>query len=94
MPKGVANKRYTAEFKKQVVETMQKEKLSCCETASSLKKEVKSYDQTRTVYEPYPSIHRNSADQGHNRYPPLWKVGHVGADPAGTHGVQCQLDAV
>lgn len=33
MPKGVANKRYTAEFKKQVVETMQKEKLSCCETA-------------------------------------------------------------
>ena len=33
MPKGVANKRYTAEFKMQVVETMQKEKLSCCETA-------------------------------------------------------------
>ena len=33
MPKGVANKRYTAEFKKQVVETMQKEKLSYCETA-------------------------------------------------------------
>ena len=33
LPKGVANKRYTAEFKKQIVETMQKEKLSCCETA-------------------------------------------------------------
>ena len=33
MPKGVPNKRYTAEFKKQVVETMQKEKLSYCETA-------------------------------------------------------------
>ena len=32
MPKGVPNKRYTAEFKKQVVETMQKEKLSYCET--------------------------------------------------------------
>ena len=28
MPKGVPNKRYTAEFKKQVVETMMKEKLS------------------------------------------------------------------
>ena len=28
LPKGVANKRYTAEFKKQVVENMQKEKLS------------------------------------------------------------------
>ena len=33
MPKGVPNKRYTAEFKKLVVETMQKEKLSYCETA-------------------------------------------------------------
>ena len=33
LPKGVANKRYTADFKKQIVETMQKEKLSCCETA-------------------------------------------------------------
>ena len=28
MPKGVPNKRYTPEFKKQVVETMQKKKLS------------------------------------------------------------------
>ena len=33
MPKGVPNKRYTPEFKKQVVETMLKEKLSYCETA-------------------------------------------------------------
>ena len=33
MPKGVPNKRYTPEFKKLVVETMQKEKLSCKETA-------------------------------------------------------------
>ena len=32
MPKGVPNKRYTPEFKKLVVETMQKEKLSYCET--------------------------------------------------------------
>ena len=32
MPKGVANKRYTPEFKKLVVETMQKEKLSYKET--------------------------------------------------------------
>ena len=38
MPKGVANKWYTAEFKKQVVETMQKEKLSCCETARQFEK--------------------------------------------------------
>ncbi len=33
MPKGVPNKRYTPEFKKLVVETMMKEKLSYCETA-------------------------------------------------------------
>ena len=33
MPKGVPNKRYTPEFKKLVVETMQKEKLSYRETA-------------------------------------------------------------
>ena len=32
MPKGVPNKRYTPEFKKLVVETMQKEKLSYRET--------------------------------------------------------------
>ena len=33
MPKGVPNKRYTPEFKKMVVETMQQEKLSYKETA-------------------------------------------------------------
>ena len=33
MPKGVPNKRYTPEFKKLVVETMQKERLSYRETA-------------------------------------------------------------
>lgn len=33
MPKGIANKRYTPEFKKQVIETMLEEKLSYSETA-------------------------------------------------------------
>ena len=33
MPKGIPNRRYTPEFKKLVVETMLKEKLSYCETA-------------------------------------------------------------
>ena len=32
MPKGVANKRYTPESKKLVIETMQEEKLSYSET--------------------------------------------------------------
>lgn len=31
MPKGVPNKRYTGEFKQQVVETMRRERLSCRE---------------------------------------------------------------
>ena len=33
MPKGIPNKRYTAEFKKHVIETMQQKKLSYSETA-------------------------------------------------------------
>ena len=33
MPKGKPNKRYTGEFKQQVVEAMMKEKLSYCEAA-------------------------------------------------------------
>ena len=33
MPKGVPNKRYTPEFKKQVIETMREEGLSYTETA-------------------------------------------------------------
>ena len=33
MPKGEPNKRYTAEYKRHVVETMQKEQLSYSETA-------------------------------------------------------------
>ena len=33
MPKGIPNKRYTPEFKRMVVETMMKEKLSYRETA-------------------------------------------------------------
>ena len=33
MPKGIPNKRYTAEFKKIVIETMMEEKLSYSETA-------------------------------------------------------------
>ncbi|HHV32439.1 MAG TPA: helix-turn-helix domain-containing protein [Clostridiales bacterium] len=33
MPKGMPNKRYTAEFKQMVVETMRAEKLSYCEAA-------------------------------------------------------------
>ena len=33
MPKGVPNKRYTGEFKRQVIETMRNEGLSCIEVA-------------------------------------------------------------
>ncbi|MFR1260783.1 MAG: hypothetical protein ACLSCX_09015 [Oscillospiraceae bacterium] len=41
-------------------------------------KEVKFYDQ-RELYIFHPSVYRNGADQGHDRYPPLRKVSHVGA---------------
>ena len=37
MPKGIPNKRYTPEFKKQVIETMRQEKLSYGETARRFK---------------------------------------------------------
>ena len=33
MPKGIPNKRYSGEFKQNVVETMRKEELSYCETS-------------------------------------------------------------
>ena len=43
MPKGVPKKRYTPEFKKMVIETMQQEKLSYRETAQRF--EVKHHNQ-------------------------------------------------
>ena len=46
MPKGVPNKRYTPEFKKLVIETMQKEKLSYSETCRRF--EVNSRDQIKS----------------------------------------------
>ena len=46
MPKGVPNKRYTPEFKKLVVETMQKERLSYSETCRRF--DVNSRDQVKS----------------------------------------------
>ena len=46
MPKGVPNKRYTAEFKKLVIETMQEEKLSYSETCRRF--EVNSRDRIKS----------------------------------------------
>ena len=46
MPKGVPNKRYTPEFKKLVVETMQEEKLSYSETCRRF--EVNSRDRIKS----------------------------------------------
>ena len=46
MPKGVPNKRYTPEFKKLVIETMQEEKLSYSETCRRF--EVNSRDQIKS----------------------------------------------
>ena len=46
MPKGVPNKRYTLEFKKLVVETMQEEKLGYSETCRRF--DVNSRDRIRS----------------------------------------------
>ena len=46
MPKGVPNKRYTAEFKQKVVETMQQEKLSYKEAARMF--EVDGHDRIQS----------------------------------------------
>ena len=46
MPKGIPSKRYTPEFKKLVVETMQEEKLSYSETCRRF--EVNSRDQIKS----------------------------------------------
>ncbi len=45
MPKGVPNKRYTGEFKQEVVETMMREKLSYRETARQFK--ISNHDRVR-----------------------------------------------
>ena len=45
MPKGIPNKRYTPEFKKKVIETMQEEKLGYRETAHRF--EIRSDRQVR-----------------------------------------------
>ena len=45
MPRGKPNKRYTAQFKQQVIETMQAEKLSYKETARRF--EISSPDRVR-----------------------------------------------
>ena len=45
MLKGIPNKRYTAEFKKMVIEIMHEEKLEYCETAQRF--EIKSDRQVR-----------------------------------------------
>ncbi len=50
MPKGVPNKKYTSEFKKLVVETMQEEKLGCRETAERFKIHHKQAQAWERIY--------------------------------------------
>lgn len=45
MPKGISNKKYTAEFKKHVIETMLQEQLSCGEIARMF--EITGYHQVQ-----------------------------------------------
>ena len=50
MPKGVPNKKYTPEFKKLVVETMLKEKLSYSETAEKFEIRHKRVQDWERIY--------------------------------------------
>ena len=50
MPKGVPNKKYTAEFKKLVVETMLKEKLGYIETAERFEIRHKRVQDWERIY--------------------------------------------
>ena len=50
MPKGVPNKKYTPEFKKLVVETMQEEHLGYCETAERFEIRHKRVQDWERIY--------------------------------------------
>ena len=50
MPKGVPNKKYTPEFKKLVVETMQEEHLGYCETAERFEIRHKRVQDRERIY--------------------------------------------
>lgn len=53
MPKGVANKKYTAEFKREVIETMQREHLGYVETAERFQLRHKRVQDWERIYLTY-----------------------------------------
>lgn len=50
MPKEIPNKRYTAEFKQEVIETMRQEHLSCVETAERFQIRHKRVQDWERIY--------------------------------------------
>lgn len=50
MPKGIPNKRYTGEFKQQIVETMMRDKLSCREVARQVEIDHKRVCDWERIY--------------------------------------------
>ena len=62
MPKGVPNKRYTPEFKKLVIETMQEEELSYSETCRRF--DVNSRDQIKSWERIYLEERRGRSSKG------------------------------
>lgn len=80
MPKGVPNKRYTPEFKKQVIETMQKEKLSYSEMQDDLKSTTinkswrgNEYISKREKTDSGLSVEDEAAQVDLGNYPRKWK---------------------
>ena len=72
MPKGVPNKKYTPEFKRLVVETMQEEKLGYCETAERFGVRHKRVQDWERIYltegpEGFAIEHRGGGSTGRQR---------------------------
>ena len=72
MPKGVPNKKYTPEFKRLVVETMQEEKLGYCETAERFGVRHKRVQDWERIYltegpEGFAIEHRGRGSTGRQR---------------------------
>ena len=99
MPKGVRNKRYTPEFKKLVVKTMQKERISYRETARQFEisddKRVAVWEQIYLEEGPkgFAIERRGRSSEGHPRAeleylktckPWFWKTSDVSAKNAGS----------
>ncbi len=72
MPKGVPNKRYTGEFKKMVVETMMREKLSYREAARQF--EIDKHRVSIRLTAPYSEERKTAASERATMHTPFSSI--------------------